>query len=241
MSTLTQDPPAPAADPRTRPWWAAMPVAMYLAPTDLDPAAGRIMSAALVHFGQGPDPQAEKYLINPGVPVPSQAAGLYGITTAQSQEGGAPDLALDSIAGAVAGALRGGRPLIVVDAVQLTLLDTECRRHQVATVAERLGAPVAPVIDLWVLGRIVRVRGELSVLCRRYAVRNFGAYDPGYNALAAGMVARKMAQVHQEFQLTGEGMHAMAAGWVADDASRRRQPNPGWPVAAAARAGELVA
>lgn len=99
-------------------------------------------------------------------------------------------------------ALRAGLPLVIMNApYDLTVLDREARRHNLPTLDERLGRPVAPVIDPLVLDkRCIRYRRRISetqgarclrTLCEVYGVPwdETRAHGAVYDALQAARVA----------------------------------------------------
>nr|WP_129338815.1 exonuclease domain-containing protein [Cellulomonas endophytica] len=148
--------------------------------TGVDVARDRIVSAALVERDAS-GTRTRTWLLDPGVPIPAAAAGIHGITTetARAQGRPAPE-ALEEIAAGLAAALRRGVPVVAYNALfDLSLLDAELRRHGLATLHERLGRPVGPVLDPFVLDRAVdryrRGKRRLVDLCRHYRVVEDGA------------------------------------------------------------------
>lgn len=146
------------------------------------------------------DVQIKSWLIDPGVEIPEAATAVHGITSAYAKENGQPPAeGLDLIAGELALALSAGFPLVGANLVyDNTLVDRELRRHGLPTVAERIGRPVGPCIDVLVLDRAVdryRPGGrKLTDLCATYGVRIDGAHDSTFDALAAARVAYAIGQ-----------------------------------------------
>ena len=172
-----------------------MPVAGYdCETTGTDVTRDRIVSAALVQRAADGTTTTSTWLIDPGVPVPAAALAIHGLSTQHLRAHGAqPAEALDQIAEALAGCLAGGVPLLVYNApFDLRILDAELKRHDLPTLATRLGAPVRPVVDPLVIDRAVdryRKGGrKLPDLISEYRVAPAGhlhdATDDVVNAIA---------------------------------------------------------
>jgi DNA polymerase-3 subunit epsilon len=123
--------------------------------TGVDPAHDRIVTAAVVVRHPGVHTDVRTWLVDPGVEIPASASEIHGITTAHARALGAqPSLALEEIAALLAQGLRAGQPLVAFNAAyDLTLLDAELARHGLATLGERLGGPIRPVLDPLVIDR----------------------------------------------------------------------------------------
>lgn len=131
-------------------WHQGLLVSFDLETTGTDVEQDRIVTAALLRLeGDGRPAAKLTWLVDPGVPIPDEAAAIHGISTAYVQEHGrAPATAIEEITEALADALRAEIPLVVMNArYDLSLLDRECRRHGLRTLTERLGHAPAPVID----------------------------------------------------------------------------------------------
>ncbi|MDR2378311.1 MAG: DNA polymerase III subunit epsilon [Bifidobacteriaceae bacterium] len=115
----------------------------------------RIVTAALVWRGAGVAEAAVTWLIDPGVEIPPQATAVHGITTERARaEGRAPAQALEEVAGRLAAALAEGWAVLAFNAAyDLRILKAELERHGLATLEERLGGEVEPVIDPLVIDR----------------------------------------------------------------------------------------
>jgi DNA polymerase-3 subunit epsilon len=123
--------------------------------TGTDPARDRIVSAALVRRIGGSGRVAREWLIDPGVEIAPGAVAVHGITTEHARAHGLePGAALDEIAGALAACLAEGIPLLIFNAAyDLRILDAELARYGLDSLAERVGGPVRPVIDPYVIDR----------------------------------------------------------------------------------------
>lgn len=185
-------------------WWAGPLLAFDTETTGTNVETDRIVTAALAWITPGQGVVTRHHLIDPGVEIPEEAARVHGITTEYARaHGSKPAPALDEIARDLAGALRAGQPLVCMNAAfDLTLLDRELRRHSLATLEQRLGRPVAPVVDVLVLDRYIRPRARgrrtLAALCEAWGVRLDGTHDAAYDALAAARVAWRMGRTTPE-------------------------------------------
>lgn len=180
-----------------------------LAPFDLettgpDPEDARIVEAYLGNVGGGIHPiDPDPILIDPGVEVPEEAAGIHGYTTEFLRAHGNPaPAAVDLVAAGVADALREQVPLVGHNiSYDLTVLDRECRRHQLPTVAERTGGALAPVIDTKVLSKRVdpwrrRVSEEQGAHVLKTCAQVFGIGwddDDAHGARADALVSARIA------------------------------------------------
>ncbi|MCL2787316.1 MAG: exonuclease domain-containing protein [Micrococcales bacterium] len=115
----------------------------------------RIVTAALVRRADDGATTERTWLIDPGVEIPERASAVHGITTEYAREHGRPPgEALEEIAAALVA--EPGLPIVAFNAsYDLAILDADLRRHGLATLAERLGRAVGPVIDPLVLDRAV--------------------------------------------------------------------------------------
>lgn len=148
--------------------------------TGVDVDHDRVVTAALVRRDAS-GTHVRTWLIDPGVPIPEAASAIHGISTEHARAHGVPPAgALDEIAGLIADAMRDGVPVVAYNAsYDLCLLEAELRRHGLATVEDRLGGAVRPVIDPLVLDRAEdRYRSgkrKLVDLCGVYRVVDTGS------------------------------------------------------------------
>lgn len=100
-------------------------------------------------------------MINPGVPIDPEATRIHGITDEEVQaKGWKPQEGIDALADVLRQSLLARIPVVGFNiAYDLNLLYWECRRHDLPTLAERVGlhrdAMVGPVIDAHVLDKHV--------------------------------------------------------------------------------------
>ncbi|WNI19131.1 exonuclease domain-containing protein [Actinacidiphila sp. ITFR-21] len=229
----------------TRPWYAG-PLASYdCETTGIEPETDRIVTAALIR----PNGDTLRWLSNAdGVDVPVQASDIHGYTTDIVRSHGKPAKeVIEEIADAVAGELSAGHAaLVVMNApFDLTMLDAECTRHGVPTVAERIGRPVGPIVDPLVLDRAAdryrKGRRNLEALCAHYGVTLTNAHSADADAKAALDVALAIGRQYPELEAPAEALHAWqvtwharwAAGYAAHLSARGNKPvsiPAEWPV-----------
>jgi DNA polymerase-3 subunit epsilon len=203
--------------------WHRGPLASYDCETNgISISHDRIVSAALIH----PNGQTTRWLSDlDGAEIPKAASDVHGISTEHARAHGRPaKQVVEEIADALAGELSAGRAaLVVMNApFDLSLLDAECARHGVPTVADRIGA-VAPVIDPLVLDRAAdryrRGKRTLEALAAHYGVPLTDAHTADADALAALGVARAIGDRYEELQVPAQIVHGwqikMHARWAA--------------------------
>lgn len=204
-------------------WHREMLVGFDLETTGTDPDTSRIVTAALVEVQGGELRRSWDWLVDPGVPIPAEAAAIHGITTERARsEGRSAREAVDEIAGALAAHWSAGTPVVAFNApFDLSLLSVELRRHGLPTLGERLSGEVGPVVDPLTVDRAVdryrKGRRSLDAACAEYGVVLDSAHDAGADALAAVRVAVRIAERHSEVAERGSwDLHHAQVGWYAD-------------------------
>lgn len=166
--------------------------------TGPDPTTARIVTAALIVRGGGRDDRAMSWVIDPGVPVPDEAAEIHGYTTARVQaEGQDAATALDEIAARLTDAIGWGMPLTAFNtSFDWSVLHHDLARHGLPTVADRVGPDkVLPLIDPHVIDkqmdRYVKGAGmrKLKPTAERYGVELEDWHTAEADALAALLIA----------------------------------------------------
>jgi DNA polymerase-3 subunit epsilon len=181
-------------------WHKASMIGFDLETTGVNVEQDRIITACLALIRPGHDTEVRSTVINPGIPVPDEAANVHGWTTERVQaEGKDPKTEADWIAADLASALRAGVPVVGMNCVfDLTVLDRECRRLGLPTLEDRVGGSIAPVVDVYTIDRALdRYRPgsrKLTNLCEQYGVRLDGAHDAMFDAIGACRVAWRMGQ-----------------------------------------------
>ncbi len=205
-------------------WWKEPLVGFDLETTGTDPAESRIVTAALVDTLGGRIEQVTNWLIDPGVPIPAEAAAIHGITDEEVRAKGRQAAeAVEEIARALCARLELGRPVVAFNApFDLSLLDAELRRYGLPGLAERLGGAVTPVVDALVIDRSVdkyrKGSRTLQHVCSVYGVELADAHEAGSDALAAVRVAVALGERYptQVGDLTPSELHEKQAGWYRD-------------------------
>lgn len=186
--------------------------------TGVDVENDRIVTAALVVPGR----DTVEWLADPQVEIPAGAYGKHGISTEYAREHGRPAAeVINEIADALADEFATRSALVIMNApFDLTILDRECTRHGLPTLADRLeGTPISPVVDPLVLDRAAdkyrKGKGSrtLEALCKLYGVELTDAHTAGADAQAALEVAQRIAERYPELQVPGELLHCWQVGW----------------------------
>lgn len=148
--------------------WDGFPrAALDFETTSTDPHTARIVSAAFVKWTDGVRPDViDRWLVNPGVEIPAEAAAVHGITTEHAREHGIdPAQMLFEVTGKVALSLGRRVPVVIYNApYDLTLLEAENVRHGIDTLVSRLGVgKVGPIFDPVALARHAAPKRMVSV------------------------------------------------------------------------------
>lgn len=177
--------------------------------TGPDPDYARIVTATLIDIAPDREKVVHEWLVNPGVEIPAGATAVHGITTERAVEDGeAPAVAVADITTRIATALRGGVPLVGHNvSYDLTVLDRECRRHELPTLTDLLG-DVAPVVDTFVLDKAVdrfrKGKRTLTATAEHYGVElGEDAHDSSADALAAARIAWRIAEKFAHARVLG--------------------------------------
>jgi DNA polymerase-3 subunit epsilon len=205
--------------------WHRGPLASYDCETSgLNIGEDRIVTAALIR----PNGETRRWFSDAdGVEIPEAASNIHGYTTDVVRAKGHPaKQVVEEITDALAGELSAGRAaLVVMNApFDLSLLDAECARHGVPTIAERIGA-VAPIVDPLVLDRAADKyrsgRRNLETLAKHYGVTLTDAHQADADAQAALAVARRIAEEHPKVQVPARVLHGWQVQWHARWAADR--------------------
>ena len=147
------------------------------------------MQASVFVVGAGVEPEKLQVVVDPGVPIPDEAAAIHGFTTERVQAEGVPtDVALPSILTALTAFTSNGLPLVGFNVrYDMTVLDRECRRLMLAPLQDAV--PDLRAIDPLVidkhLDRYRKGSRKLQAVCDRYGARLDGAHAADNDALAA--------------------------------------------------------
>jgi len=168
--------------------------------TGLDVEKDRIVTITAAAIVPGADSEIESHLIAVDMDIPDEATKVHGITTEHSRAHGVPvAVALEAVAEVLADAMDADVPVVGMNlSYDFTILDRELRRNGLATLEERIGRPIGPAVDVFVIDKAVdryrRGGRKLTDLRQTYNVRHDGAHDATEDALAAARVAWRIAQ-----------------------------------------------
>src|SRR5687768_7713152 len=126
------------------PWWRGPILGADVESTGVDVEHDRIVTWCAVGLMPTGHMDALHELVNPGVPIPTGATEIHGITDEMVQAtGNPPDESLWRFVDRLADAVKAQMPIVGMNlAFDLTMLDRECRRHGVPTVEEAAGMPL---------------------------------------------------------------------------------------------------
>lgn len=192
-----------------------------------------VETALVASISAGPlNPDGTEDIRTAYIPVdmPEEAGAVNGLTTAFLAERGQPAAeVLDRFLTATANAARAGRALVVANApYDLTVLDRECRRHDVPTLPQRLAGTMTPllVVDPIVLDkRAVKYRRRVSETQGARQLKTLAqvhrcgwddvlAHTSAYDALQAGRVTYALLEGFPMLaRLTGPELHAYQVEW----------------------------
>jgi DNA polymerase-3 subunit epsilon len=159
-------------------WHTGWMTAFDLETTGVDVETARIVTATIVHI-KGSQTESREWLVNPGVPIPAEAAAVHGVTDERAQaEGVPPSQAVAQIFAELDQAWTGQHPVVIFNAsYDLTVLDREMRRH----LDLNLDGVIGPVIDPFVIDKHLdpyrKGKRTLTATCEHYAVRLDAAHD----------------------------------------------------------------
>lgn len=214
--------------------WAEQPcLAFDVETTGVSVWEDRIVTAALVEIRPDQHPQADGWLVNPGVEIPEGATAIHGVTNEHAQANGLPPAeVLEVITTTLASWMSEGLPVVAMNAAyDLTMLEVENRRHGIRPLTARLGRwGIQPIIDPFVMDKYAhqfRKGGrKLTDLCTLYGVPlGDDAHDAGADALAAGLLWRKVIEKYPaKFRgLDLAGLHKAQIGWRAEQQDSLRE------------------
>ncbi|WP_304453217.1 exonuclease domain-containing protein [Nocardiopsis sp. YSL2] len=208
--------------------WHTTPLLGFDSETsDRDPATAFLVSAALVDR----EGKSRTWLVDPGPrEIPADAVAIHGITTERARAEGRPATeCLDEIAQALAEQLGAGQGLVVFNApYDLGVLAAELARHGLPSLTDRLGGPVAPVVDPLVIDRGVdpyrRGKRNLGAMSEFYGVDLTDAHTATADAVAALAVAEEIGARHADIASLGLAeLHQRQVEWSLGFARSRRE------------------
>jgi len=203
--------------------WRELPLAVIdTETTGKDPARGdRIVEIAVVHFDGGEVSGRHAMLVNPGIPIPAEAAAVHGISDDKVK--GEPRF--EKVAARVLELLRGRVPMAYNAGFDRSFLYAEMRRAGVLPTRTRESPPALRVgvdwVDPLVWARAVQtnVKGfKLVEVAARVGVDLTNAHRATDDAEAAGRVL--LALLAGERELSYRELIARQRGHATSAANR---------------------
>lgn len=207
--------------------WHTGRLALFdLESTGINPHRDRIVTAAIIEVGAGQPPRTSEWLINPGIPIPAEAAAVHGITDEQAAGGADPDAAIHEIAEHLVRCSKTGMVVVGYNvSYDVTMLWAEAVRHDIG--GDSIGAllNLAPIVDPFILDKqLDRYRKgsrKLIDVCRHHGIEltEAEAHGATADALAAGRLAWMLAQ-NNSVKVGGDPMrlHAKQIEWKREQA-----------------------
>lgn len=194
--------------------------------TSPDPTTARIVTAAIIVRGGNRPDTSMSWVINPGVPIPAEAAEIHGYDDARVQaEGHDPETALDEIATRLTAAIGWGMPLVAFNhSFDWSVLHYDLLRHGLPTVEDRVGyqGPL-PLIDPHVIDkqmdRYVKGSGmrKLQPTAERYGIEITDWHTADADADAALRIAEaQFAKYPQLDQWSPDALFFAQQRWRAE-------------------------
>lgn len=162
-----------------------------------DPDLARIVTAAAIVLGPGRRDNWE-WMAKPDVVIPQGAIDIHGITNEVAQRDGRPTPeVLTELTGLLIQARINGAPVVGHNVVyDLTVIDRECRRHNVAF------PELGPVIDTMVLDKHVwpyrKGSRRLTDVCALHGIALDNAHDSTADAYASARLAHRIACIAEQ-------------------------------------------
>lgn len=209
--------------------WNTRPLLGYdCESTGVNIETARIVTAALVWHNPDGTHETVTLVADPGVEIPADAAKIHGYDTARARAEGRPAAeVIEDITDRLHAALSGGMPVVIYNArYDLSVLDRECRRHNLPTLEDRLGRPIGPVIDPLIIDKQAdKYRPgsrKLEATAAHYGIELTDAHTADADALAAVRVAVALAGKYPQLQVDATTLHGWQTGWAAEQAKSFR-------------------
>lgn len=209
--------------------WHVLPFyAFDLETTGTDPETARIVTASVIELNGLRDiPDTWEWLVNPGIDIPEEASAVHGISTEYARiHGKRPEEVIPEIARTLLGN-RGSDPLVspVVAfnaAYDLTVLHREILRYE-PDLAEPYEGFIRPVVDPMIIDkfkdRYRKGKRKLGDVCAHHGVKLENAHTASADAMAAGLLAIKLAELYPELtKCETTVLHDRQAAWYKDQA-----------------------
>ncbi|MDO5671538.1 MAG: exonuclease domain-containing protein [Actinomycetaceae bacterium] len=213
--------------------------------TGVATGSDRIVTVALIERRAGEEDHVRTWMIDPGIDIPEEATRIHGITTEMARTHGAPpEQGLEEVADALVGALSIGTPIVGFNVpFDLDILQSELQRHGLPTLADRLPAGIAPVLDPLVIdrtkARFRKGKRGLAKLINAYALPGRDDFHSAKGDVMATLdLLEAMLQTYPDLlDMNLEEIHAWQveahAQWAADmNAWRETKGFDGPPISA---------
>lgn len=203
--------------------WHELPLAVIdTETTGKDPARGdRIVEIAVVHFDRGEVTGRHAMLVNPGIPIPPEAAAVHGIDDNRVKH----EPRFEALAPRVLDLLHGRIPVAYNAGFDRSFLYAEMRRAGIAPTRTRASPPALRVgvdwVDplLWARALQMGSKGfKLGEVAARLGVDLTNAHRATDDAEAAGKVL--LALLQGEHSLTYRGLVSRQRGYASGAAGR---------------------
>lgn len=218
-------------------WWRGMCAIFDKESTGTNVRTDRTVSWCAGLIAPGEEPKVEAELINPGVPIPFEASQVHGIYDQHVRQTGNPSReSLGRLVTFLANMVKAKVPIMGMNlAYDFSLLHWECLRHDLPTVEQVAGRPLAPVIDIYVLDKHADPyrpgSRKLGIddqgrpgLAAHYGVPLDNAHDAVADAIASGYVGWKIAEKYPEIgNMNPYRLHVCQTDWRAEQQVRLQQ------------------
>lgn len=196
--------------------WSDTLVVFDTETTGLDTRFARVVTCFVgIIDHTGAVQESHYWLINPGVPIPEQAAAIHGVTTERAVAEGQPaESAIPEIVHTLAGFLGHSIPVVAYNAsYDFSILYHEALRYEVEPIRDP-----RPVIDPLVIDRAVdtyrKGKRTLQMAAAHYLVPLDDSHTADADAIAAGRVAQAMVKTHPELaELDPSALHEQQVQW----------------------------
>lgn len=197
-------------------WHEQIRAGFDLETTGRDPSKALIVTGTIVMVdGEGTARSSAEWLVDPGVPIPEEAAEVHGVTTAKAQAEGMPAAqGVAEILETLRDLFRAGVPVIAFNGVyDFTVMDREARRHGLEPLDP------APVIDPFVLDRQMdrfrKGKRTLTDLLAHYGIQQDGRLHTADVDVSATLdVLRAIVAAHPQVGASSlEDLHQQQITW----------------------------
>lgn len=205
-------------------WHEGPLLAFDIESTGVNPHEDRIVTISLVAANATERTSTtDHWVLNPGVPVPQEAADIHGYTTERVQaEGVDPAPILETVANRLTDHMAAGLPVVAYNArYDCTMLNAELARHNLTPVTFR------PVVDPFVIDKHVdryrRGKRTLTAAADHYNVALDGAHDAAADAIAAARLAWRLGGLPDLTAHTVDQLHVQQVEWAREQAESLRE------------------